>query len=532
MLTSRINISCWAWLFVFLLVFIGSLCLIWFTLPGQHLYDIDTIELIPVLGIDDAYRYFLAKQAWSDSSLYQWNYILPLALALDGLLVSLFDGNIFVIRVVKLFITFASYYFLYRTAVKLQISRNIAALSVLLLAVMPVFTLVSISFLGEAWLLNLFICFLFFFVHKRYGVAVLLVGLMPLIRLEGVFLVIMLSLWALRHRRYWYVVVLILPGFAYFLWLVYSLEHLSDYLQWREEYREYTYHYKTAVFQYFSTFFATYNLVWLSIAVVGLWVVRRSSQPWLWVFAAVVWFYAFLLEDVHTANATYEPRYFTGFMPLAALLWGVGVTRLLNTGYLVNKHKTKALLLVLVVVCIAFNHLLQVDAVRAKLTDGKRFPYTDNTGAELSLKGNDGERSQNIKDVLDGTYQILEDLPQIETIFIPMQKDVFYYLDPNKLGARKIVITPNTYGPIVELFGGSLYGMHTEGKQYSYYHFTEREGRVGTLPGLYLGDLSGCVNCYYFHRNKDFGSYLLFFTETDEPLRRPSKDEFYELDVK
>lgn len=109
MLTSRINISCWAWLFVFLLVFIGSLCLIWFTLLGQHLYDIDTIELIPVLGIDDAYRYFLAKQAWSDSSLYQWNYILPLALALDGLLVSLFDGNIYVIRVVKLFITFASY---------------------------------------------------------------------------------------------------------------------------------------------------------------------------------------------------------------------------------------------------------------------------------------------------------------------------------------------------------------------------------------------------------------------------------------
>lgn len=179
-----------------------------------------------------------------------------------------------------------------------------------------------------------------------------------------------------------------------------------------------------------------------------------------------------------------------------------------------------------------FNHSLQIDAFREKATDGRRFPLTDKAKDQIIIRGYDTQRVEKINEILVETYLILDQLPQIKTLFIPMQKDVFYLLEPEKIRGRKIVILPSPYGPIAEAFGGSLYGMHTEGEQYSYYYFLEKEGTIGTLPGLYLGDLSGCVGCYYFHRNDEFGSYLLFYGETREPLRVPEKDEFMQMKLK
>src|SRR5690606_38385139 len=77
------SVSKWrefAWSGLFCLICYICLRLIPLIEPGQHLRTIDIIDFVSIFNADDSFRFFLAKQAFSNIDLYSWNYYLPIAL--------------------------------------------------------------------------------------------------------------------------------------------------------------------------------------------------------------------------------------------------------------------------------------------------------------------------------------------------------------------------------------------------------------------------------------------------------------------
>src|SRR5690606_23370557 len=117
-----------------------------------HLRTIDIIDFVSIFNADDSFRFFLAKQAFSNIDLYSWNYYLPIALILDGTLVSLFGDDISLSRTLKLIIALSANIPIYLALRRSFVSPGFARASMLVAIMMPVYIYVLISFLGESWL--------------------------------------------------------------------------------------------------------------------------------------------------------------------------------------------------------------------------------------------------------------------------------------------------------------------------------------------------------------------------------------------
>src|SRR5690606_23988998 len=65
----------------------------WLVSGGERWWIIDFVNGNNIFYGDDAYRFFLARSAWQDASLFTYNFDLPAALILENVVVSLTQGN-------------------------------------------------------------------------------------------------------------------------------------------------------------------------------------------------------------------------------------------------------------------------------------------------------------------------------------------------------------------------------------------------------------------------------------------------------
>ena len=94
-LTSIFGSKKWQAILLFLVFSMFYIFLAWVVSGGDTWWIIDIINGTNVFYGDDAYRFFLARSAWLDPSLYSYNFVLPGALILDGLIISLSGADLF-----------------------------------------------------------------------------------------------------------------------------------------------------------------------------------------------------------------------------------------------------------------------------------------------------------------------------------------------------------------------------------------------------------------------------------------------------
>lgn len=515
---GRWHLFAWGLLLAFFCL--GYLVIVKLAEPGQHLRALDTIDFLSIFNADDSFRYFIAKQAFLNIDLYAWNYYQPIALFLDGVLLFLVGENISALRIAKLSLGLFSSFLVYLSLQRSDVSLAHARAVVLIALLMPIYVFVLMSFLGEAWLSLFLSLAIFYYLKKDYFFVAIFASVFPLLRVEGFFLLAPLIMYFLLRREYVYCFILLAPGTMYFFWLLIHLESFFDFFRWRVEYRLYTNHIHFPHLYGAERFFITFNALWLSLAVVGCYFCW--SRMWPFIVGALVvigWF----VVSAETHVSFYEPRYFVSVMPVLVLLSGIGSSELVKR---LGKVAISKAVFSIIFIFIVVNNFLQVDALREKYTGGKRLPFYQSELLSSNIKGYDSERVDAISRVLPVLYELVgSQNHRFDALFLPMQPDFFYILDPDKVAKLNLVMLPVAYGSFVSMFGGSIYGMHPGGRQYSFYNFYSDDRGGQAQLGLYVGDLSSCGVCQPVAASDEFGIYPIYFVTEEEPRRRPPKDE-------
>lgn len=294
-------------------------CLLaWLTSGGDVWWHIDVVGNSTIYWGDDAYRLFLARAALLNVDAYWFSFVLPVVLLLDHLVVLLSADQLLLARFIKALLATAGLFLLWQAGRAVNIGRTALLVSLALFALMPLYFFVSMSFYGEAWLCLLVCVAIWLHCRGHNLTALSLVGLLPLVRPEGLFFVLSLvvAVWfSAERRRAW---IPLLPGTLYFIAINVVGPGIFDYIAWRgrmeDVYIATGDWYGTGWEQFPRVFF----IPWLIVGAAGLLTLplRRLvafSAASLSIFALFSLF-AFLL-----GTASFEARYMLSALPMLAL---------------------------------------------------------------------------------------------------------------------------------------------------------------------------------------------------------------------
>ena len=480
------------------------------TLDNQWMV-LDMLEAIKLFGVDDAYRFYIAKAAGVQPGIFSWNYALPVGVVLDNLTATLFGNNLFLMRCFHIFPAFMTLWFVYQTGEKLGVSRGVNVFSLLVLACMPLYALVFLSFYGESWLAFFFSATMCAFAFKRFLLCAAIASLLPLIRAEGFFLIIFLALFFLKERQWKCFIVLGLPGGFYFLWLLYSLDSLADYFTWRLTLR------KAMNVEFYEAYFvnntfSSFNLMWIGPALLVFWFTRFRRLWPIW-GGAMVWL-TWLSVTLAQKYTYYEARYLLSILPVISVAFAYALTALGKTAVFSKTRTGLNFLIGVLIFLIISEHFFQVDALRAKYAGGERWPVNGPRPIVNKFWRFSQEEMQAPKETARVLYGLLARYPLVDALVIN-KSDIFYYLDPRRIPPGVTVSFSNDRDYMALIyFKGYFFTMHPGGKQYSIYRFRTWADK-NKRAALYVGQLrcKGCVPVYKF--NEQYQVYLFWYEPGD-----------------
>ena len=143
-------LSWWSILWVFL----GLLALLLVSVPiitsgSDSWLQIDWIDGVKLFSIDDAYRYFIAKNAFQLPSVFLWNYVLPAGLLFDATVAELSSGSLMVMRLSHAAVGILTLAVIARASLRSGCGPVLALASILIVGLMPLYVILSSSFYGE-----------------------------------------------------------------------------------------------------------------------------------------------------------------------------------------------------------------------------------------------------------------------------------------------------------------------------------------------------------------------------------------------
>ncbi len=222
------------------LVLLGLLLLaVPFLTSGPNVWlEIDWIDGRKLFSIDDAYRYFAAKNAFRVPTIFLWNYVMPLALLFDAIVAALSFDNLLVMRLSHALVGILTLVVIARASLRSGCHPILAAASVLIVGLMPLYVILSSSFYAEG-LFGLMLALAFMLlIEERNTLLAIIVGLLPLVRPEGgIYCLLFLVYFGLRRDTKQGALVA-LPSLIYLV--VFLLMHSGDgmsFLGWRLELR-------------------------------------------------------------------------------------------------------------------------------------------------------------------------------------------------------------------------------------------------------------------------------------------------------
>lgn len=384
---------------------------------------------------DDAYRFFLARSAWHNPDAWWFNFTLPVALLGDAIVTTISGNQLLLARFIKAALTVLAVGFVYLSCLRLGLRRHMAFLGAGLLALMPLYFFVSMSFFAEAWLGLLIPAALWAHLSGRKLLACTLVALLPLVRIEGIFFVATVGLVALQQRDWRSLTVLLAPGAFYGL-LVMAGPGLMPWSGWRFEMMKV---YAAAGDWYggvFPRIFKVFFLPWLLMAIIGLWLSRAG--PVAAYAAGTVLMVVFVVVSALLEAANFEPRYLSPVMPVLA----VGGAVFLDRAEAAVRRSTGRAAAVFALLVLAgsslvaqFFSLYVFDHLRTNAFQHGRLPEAVRK-APLALgtyfRRFDREQLDAYREYAAVVTRMLEKNPGIDTVVVS-DFVVFYFLEPDRI---------------------------------------------------------------------------------------------------
>lgn len=497
----------------FTAIYIG---LAWIVNGGDKWWIIDFVSGKNIFYGDDAYRFFLARSAWLDPSLYAYNFALPVNLVLENAVVTLTGADLLKARCLHALIAAASLCLVWRSGLMLGINRVVMAGAVLVMGLMPLYALVSISFYGEAWLGFGLSLVIWLFLRKEMMAASVVAGLLPLIRPEGIFFLAPFWLYMVKEKYWRESVLMIMPGFLYFLFLLAWLPDIRDFMNWRIEIRRIL-----SKFLYENDpwlLLSTYSPLFTIPAVLGF-LYPSARRLWPFMLGSGIWV-LFLQGGISTRQSSYEPRYIYSLIPVFTLMWASffawlwqGMTR---HDWLIHR---KILAIVLASFFLVSLHMGEVNALNLVVRE-KGWSWT----IQRVLRGEwedifpaylpgyvDSYKSMSKK-----IHELADNDKSIDRI-VMFDYLLYYFVDPGRLRAEIRVDYP-AVPYLVSHFSlnGQVFTQHPRGDMYSYLRFSKPEFEAGERRALYA-DLMPMPRYPHRWEKDQVELYLFSYKESDAP---------------
>lgn len=430
---------------LFMFVFYGYLA--WLS-SGPDWWHIDFVAGGNVYWGDDAYRYFLARTAWINPDMYWFNFVLPGAVFLDGLITTLSDGQLVYARILKCVPLVASLFLVYFTCTRLDVRRTWALLAAWVLAFTPLYFFVSLSFYGESWITFFASLALFLLAHRKLMLAAFVIGLMPLFRIESLGFVAGFALLSLYLKDRKSLLAVFAPGGTYFLLIVLIGPGVSSFLGWRFEIMDV---YDGVGIWYGgepSRIFEVLYWPWLLVAAIGL--CQKEARPILPALVGAILIIAQLVSSVVMETGNFEPRFLVGTFPVMAVGLGLGLQ---GQEAIWRKYKLGRAFIgaaAMLIALIMYSHVLSVHAfkeLRQYVAVNGSLPSSVLDAPfkmETYFKKTGAEKIAGYKEYADVAMQMIEKNPSIKTLVVS-SSNVIYYLDPKRI--------PNSVDVVFALFG-------------------------------------------------------------------------------
>lgn len=458
-------------------LFLLSLLLIavpFLTTGGDTWLGLDWIDGRKLYSIDDAYRFFVARNAFRLEAVFLWNYVLPLALSFDAAIAAITDGNLLIMRTVHAGVGMLTLVLVGRASLKAGCGPVLALASVLIVGLMPLYVILSSSFYGEALFAFMVALAFVLLIEEKLTPLAIVVGLSPLVRPEGaIYCVLFLGYFALR-RDATRCTLVALPGLIYLAAVVGLSPDWQASMSWRLELREILAPLDTGNAQSIS-FDRLLNPLWAGLALASLFI-RRYRQWWPILFGPVC-VIAIQAIGIVRGVQDYELRYYFSLVPIFGVAWAFPIRSLLDSSAATplrrNVIATATGLGFLAVVTV---HSFQSDWVR-DLATGTVTPR--NVSSELGARALrfDPEPLRAFAGRVDA-YVVAHD--DVRTVFIADHAPL-YFLDFVRDDAqRELVLIPHDPG-VAMYSGGFFFGFSLQRLAHRYYRFEAVENGPAVL---------------------------------------------------
>ena len=458
----------------------------WLVSGGDVWWVIDFVNGTNVFYGDDAYRFFLAQFAWRDPALYSYNFVLPAALVLDGVVVTLADGDIFWARCIRGVLSSLALCLIWSSGLQLQVNAIIMAAAVVIMGLFPRYAFTSLSFYGESWLGICLCLVLWLYLRQCFMAMAIVAGILPLLRPEGIYFLAPLCFFLVIKRQWKEAILMILPGFFYATFLLASLEYLQDYSYWRYELRRILT--KLVLNQSHWEIVDTYSWLLLLPAMGGM-LYAPARRLWPFVFGGLVW--AVVLQVlVLTGLSSYEERYMHGVLPTLILLWACFFAWAWEkSALLMSRRALRTTFICVFSFLLVKQHVMQMTLLEHRVRQEGAWSV-----ASSLLKGEWAKVfswhepiAQVARERMAGEIvRLLAEDSGIDRLVV-FDPFLYYKLDASAIPDRVTISYPAaTYMTFHLLLNGQVFVHHQRGRMYTYLRFGQPDYRSLERRVLYV----------------------------------------------
>lgn len=420
-----------AWLAVLALTFFYGLIISTIRGDGEWIY-VDEVGRNNFYWGDDAYRWFIARSAWLNPDVYWFNFSLPVWIFLEGLIATLSQDILLHARYLKAALTAISVILFYKACLKLGFLRWTSVAGAFLLASMPLYFFVGMSFYGESWLAFLITASLYCHVHGYRRSFLLIMAMMPLVRPEGFFFVVAFTAILLFQRRWRELPVMLSFGGIFFI-SIFVFSEPSAFFGWRAEAAK-AYQAQGEVYGWDGrSLFDVFAVPLALPALIGL--LLPKVRPLFGFYVGALFVFLKWGVDFSANKALFESRYFSPLIPLVVLAF-VGS---LDAAYLFFKKedffiREVRFLLALLVVLVFGSHIYSLTTIRTAflwgVRDGQPLRYLSTNWSEGGrLYGLSLEEKAYYREYANVVTKMLM-LNQDIKVLLVGNVQAFYFLDP------------------------------------------------------------------------------------------------------
>lgn len=374
----------------FIMAMAGYIFVSWFVTQDGTRGTFDSIQMSHIFGIDDAYRFYLSSELFSNIGMWFWSYYLPGNFVIDGFLSLLTGHDQFIMRSSHIILYLSGIWLTQKSGLRLGIPYKWIWLSSIILLLMPLNILISMSFYGELLLAFLIGLSIYAHTYKIPSLAIASISIMPFIRPEGAFYLMAVFFNKIINKKYKESILIATPSLIYIFFIAVHFDFdIIDYFYWRVAlvlFTSYLPGHANQIYNVVEPFF-TINIAWWVIGFTGLFLSSVKVLRPLFFGATIVIFFYVVGAFFSGRN---ETRYFFSIFPLFMISQASAFFCIENILRKNNVRLAKHIVYT-IIAFILFENLLQVDVLRNRYFNGKRFPITIVSGGRESFQIQNGE---------------------------------------------------------------------------------------------------------------------------------------------